>query len=98
MSGVRSERWPPRCPPASARSTSLVGGARAYLRAAETDEDLRRIGLVQSRAVLGWEGWREAATELGIGLILAGVTAAIEAGELPRRRPEIDCPTSCWRR
>jgi AcrR family transcriptional regulator len=66
---------------------SLVEGARAYLRAAETDEDLRRIGLVQSRAVLGWEGWREAATELGIGLILAGVTAAIEAGELPRRDP-----------
>jgi AcrR family transcriptional regulator len=68
---------------------ALVEGARAYLRAAETDEELRRIGLVQSRAVLGWEGWREAATELGIGLILAGVSAAIEAGELPRRAPEV---------
>jgi AcrR family transcriptional regulator len=68
---------------------ALVEGARAYLRAAETDEDLRRIGLIQSRAVLGWEGWREAATELGIGLILAGVGAAIEAGELPPRDPEL---------
>jgi AcrR family transcriptional regulator len=67
---------------------ALVEGARAYLRAAETDEDLRRIGLVQSRAVLGWEGWREAAADLGIGLIRAGVTAAIEAGELPRHDPE----------
>jgi AcrR family transcriptional regulator len=67
---------------------ALVEGAKAYLRAAETDEDLRRIGLIQSRAVLGWEGWREAATELGIGLMVAGVSAAIEAGELPRRDPE----------
>jgi AcrR family transcriptional regulator len=67
---------------------ALVEGARAYLRAAETDRDLRRIGLVQSRAVLGWEGWREAAADLGIGLIQAGVSAAIEAGELPRRDPE----------
>jgi AcrR family transcriptional regulator len=67
---------------------ALVEGARAYLRAAETDRDLRRIGLVQSRAVLGWEGWREAAADLGIGLIQAGVTAAIEAGELPCRDPE----------
>ena len=58
------------------------------MRAAETDEELRRIGLGQSRAVLGWEGWREACTELGIGLALAGVTAAIEAGELPPHDPE----------
>ncbi len=67
---------------------ALLEGARAYLRAAETDKALRRIGLIQSRAVLGWEGWRGAATELGIGLMLGGVRAAIEAGELPRRDPE----------
>jgi AcrR family transcriptional regulator len=75
-------------PPDASPFEFLVEGARAYLRAAETDEDLRRIGLVQSRAVLGWEGWRETATELGIGLMLAGVKAAIDAGELPRRDPE----------
>ena len=38
--------------------------------------------------MLGWEGWRAAATELGIGLMLGGVSAAIEAGELPQRDPE----------
>jgi hypothetical protein len=38
--------------------------------------------------VLGWEGWREACTELGVGLALAGVTAAIEAGEMPAHDPE----------
>jgi AcrR family transcriptional regulator len=67
---------------------SLLALAKGYMRAAESDEELRRIGLGQSRAVLGWEGWREASTELGVGLALAGVTAAIEAGELPPHDPE----------
>ena len=67
---------------------SLLALARGYMRAAETEDELRRIGLGQSRAVLGWEGWRAACTELGVGLALAGVTAAIEAGELPPHDPE----------
>jgi hypothetical protein len=67
---------------------ALLALARGYLRAAESDEELQRIGLGQSRAVLGWEGWREACAELGVGLALAGVTAAIEAGELPPHDPE----------
>ncbi len=60
----------------------LVAGSRAYLQEAESNPELRRIGLLQSRAVLGWEGWREAATELGIGAVEAAVRAAIEAGEM----------------
>jgi AcrR family transcriptional regulator len=67
---------------------ALFEGAMAYLRQCESDEELRRIGLTQSRAVLGWEGWRVAADELGIGLVLGLVTAAIEAGELPPHDPE----------
>ena len=39
--------------------------------------------------MLGWEGWRAAATELGIGLALAAVSAAIEAGELAPHDPEM---------
>jgi AcrR family transcriptional regulator len=74
--------------PSSSPFETLLVLARGYLRAAETDEELRRIGLGQSRAVLGWEGWREVAIELGLGVTLAGVTAAIEAGELPPRDPE----------
>jgi|SRR4249919_3504258 len=66
----------------------LLESARAYLRQAETNEEMRRIGLMQSRAVLGWEGWREAATELGVGVTLALVSAAIAAGELPPHDPE----------
>jgi len=67
---------------------SLLALVKGYMHAAESDEELRRIGLGQSRVVLGWEGWRAACTELGVGLALAGVTAAIEAGELPPRDPE----------
>lgn len=67
---------------------ALVDGARAYLALCETDEEFRRIGLTQSRAVLGWERWREAAGELGIAVVLGLVRAAIEAGELPDRDPE----------
>lgn len=67
---------------------ALLESARAYLRLCETDEELRRIGLIQSRAVLGWEGWRAAATELGIGASLALVSAAIDAGEMASHDPE----------
>jgi AcrR family transcriptional regulator len=67
---------------------ALLALTRGYLRAAETDDELGRICLGQSRAVLGWEGWREACAELGVGLALAGITAAIEAGELPGHDPE----------
>lgn len=67
---------------------ALVESTRAYLRQCETNEELRRIGLMQSRSVLGWEGWRAAANELGIGLALAVVSAAMEAGEMASHDPE----------
>jgi len=75
-------------PTSSTPFEAIVFLARGYLRAADADEELRRIGLAQSRAVLGWEGWREACAELGVGIALAAATAAIEAGELPPRDPE----------
>lgn len=61
---------------------ALLDASRAYLRLCEHDEEFRRIGLIQARVVLGWEGWREAASELGIAVALFMVNAAIEAGEL----------------
>jgi AcrR family transcriptional regulator len=82
------ERIGTRVSAAETPFAALVEGATAYLRQSETDEELRRIGLTQSRAVLGWEGWRSAATELGIGLVLAMVIVAIEAGELAPHDPE----------
>ncbi len=82
------ERIAARMPAGSTPFETLVLLARGYMQAAETDEELRRIGLGQSRSVLGWEAWREAATGLGIGVAMAGVTAAVEAGELPPDDPE----------
>jgi AcrR family transcriptional regulator len=82
------ERIAARAPATSTPFEALLALARGYIRAAETDEELRRIGLGQSREVLGWEGWRAACTQLGIGAALAGVSAATEAGELPPRDPE----------
>ena len=67
---------------------ALLAAARRYLELCEGDEEFRRIGLTQSRVVLGWEGWRAVANELGIGVTVALVTASIEAGELPALDPE----------
>lgn len=82
------DRIAAEAPAASSPFEALLALSRGYLRAAETDEELRRIGLGQSRAVLGWERWRATCTELGIGVALAGVSAAIEAGELHPHDPE----------
>lgn len=82
------ERVAARAATAGTPFEALVETVRAYLGLCETDEELRRIGLTQSRAVLGWEGWRAAASELGIGVSLALVAAAIEAGELAPHDPE----------
>jgi AcrR family transcriptional regulator len=73
---------------ASTPFEALLAAARRYLELCEGDEEFRRIGLTQSRVVLGWEGWREVANRLGIGVTMALVSAAIEAGELPGLDPE----------
>lgn len=73
---------------ASSPYEALVDAARAYLQVCESNEEFRRIGLTQSRAVLGWERWREAASEIGIAVALALITAAIESGELRPHDPE----------
>ena len=64
---------------------AMVLASRAYLREAETSEELRRIGILQSRAVLGWEGWRDAASQLGLGMAQATLAAAMDSGEIRRR-------------
>jgi len=60
----------------------LLAACIAYVRECASRGELQRIGLRQSRAVLGWEGWREAAEPLGIGALKVGVQAAVDAGEL----------------
>lgn len=67
---------------------ALLAGASAYLELAETDEEMRRIGLTQSRTVLGWSAWREVAGDLGLGVVRAMVEAAIETGQLRPLDPD----------
>ena len=60
----------------------LAAGCRAYLRECASSQELQRIGLLQSRQVLGWEGWRQAASGFGLGLMLGAVQAVVDAGQL----------------
>ncbi len=60
---------------------ALRGGMRAFLEACRAPE-VQQIVLVDGPAVLGWERWREVAERHGLGLIEAGIRAAIEAGEI----------------
>lgn len=44
--------------------------------------DLQRIALLDGPAVLGWERWHEIEARYGLGLIEAGLRAAIDAGQI----------------
>lgn len=60
---------------------ALVTGVSEFLELS-LDEELQRITLLDAPAVLGWEEWHEVQVRYGLGLILAGVTAAIAAGQI----------------
>ncbi|MCB0874703.1 MAG: TetR/AcrR family transcriptional regulator [Solirubrobacterales bacterium] len=47
------------------------------------DSPMQRIVLIDGPAVLGWEAWHEVERRYGLGLIEAGLTAAVEAGQIP---------------
>jgi AcrR family transcriptional regulator len=63
---------------------ALLSGMRTYLSEAAGNRVLQRIGLLQSRTVLGWEGWRDGIRDLALGTMNAVVEAAMEAGEMRR--------------
>jgi AcrR family transcriptional regulator len=63
---------------------ALATGCLAYLDEAATNRELQRIGLLQSRTVLGWEEWREGIADLGMLVMRNAVEAAMDSGELAR--------------
>jgi AcrR family transcriptional regulator len=67
---------------------ALVAGCRAYLDEAAANRELQRIGLLQSRSVLGWEDWRAGIQDLGLATMRAAIEAGMDAGELRRSDPE----------
>jgi AcrR family transcriptional regulator len=60
---------------------AMRAGAEMFLQAA-TEPEAQRIVLLDGPSVLGWDRWREIATEHGLGLIEATLQAAIEAGAI----------------
>lgn len=59
----------------------LRGGLAAFLDIC-TDGPFIQIALLDAPTVLGWAAWREIAEKYGLGLISAGLQAAMEAGQL----------------
>jgi AcrR family transcriptional regulator len=60
---------------------ALRTGITEFL-AISLDQELQQITLLDGPAVLGWVEWHELQVRYGLGLIIAGVGAAIEAGQI----------------
>jgi len=63
---------------------ALRAGADAFLDAS-AEPEVQRIIMLDAPSVLGWEQWREIAERYGLGLVIAVLAAAMDAGALTRR-------------
>lgn len=61
----------------------LAEGARTFLE--HTTGPFARVTLVDAPAVLGWQEWRAIDEKYGMGLVLAGLQGAIDAGVIPKQ-------------
>jgi AcrR family transcriptional regulator len=66
---------------ASSPLEAMRAGAEMFLLVS-TEPEAQQIVLLDGPSVLGWDRWREIATEHGLGLIEATLQAAIEAGAI----------------
>jgi AcrR family transcriptional regulator len=66
---------------ASSPLGAMQAGAEMFLRVS-TEPETQQIVLLDGPSVLGWDRWREIATEHGLGLIEATLQAAVEAGAI----------------
>jgi AcrR family transcriptional regulator len=60
---------------------ALLTGVTEFLELT-LDHELQQITVLDAPAVLGWEEWHEVQARFGLGLIHAGLGAAIGAGQL----------------
>ena len=65
----------------------LRRGCETFLDAA-SDPAVHRIVLVDAPSVLGWQEWRELDARFGLGLVSAGLQAAMAAGQIERQPVE----------
>src|SRR5215216_3547416 len=63
---------------------ALRAGAEMFLDIC-LDPEVQRITLLDGPSVLGWEQWREIEARYSLGLIRAGLEAAMDAGAIERR-------------
>jgi AcrR family transcriptional regulator len=66
---------------ASSPMEAMRAGAEMFL-VASTEPETQRIVLLDGPSVLGWDRWREIATEHGLGLIEATLQAAVDGGAI----------------
>jgi AcrR family transcriptional regulator len=66
---------------ASSPLQAMRAGVEMFL-IASTEPEAQQIVLLDGPSVLGWDRWREIATEHGLGLIEATLQAAIETGAI----------------
>ena len=72
---------------AEAGAEDPVAGLRAGIDATlalALDPKAVRLTILDAPAVLGWEAWRAAGERYGLGLLRAGLQAAMDAGALAR--------------
>jgi len=65
---------------------ALRAGTEMFLDAC-LEAEVQRIVLLDAPAVLGWERWREIASDHGLGLVEAALAAAMDAGAIARQPP-----------
>ncbi len=61
---------------------ALATGVQWYLDECWRSKELQRVGLYEGRRALGWQAWRDTIAPYGLQMFAAGLTAAIEAGQL----------------
>ena len=72
---------------AEAGAEDTIAGLRAGIDATlalALDPKVVRLTILDAPAVLGWEAWRAAGERYGLGLVRAGLSAAMEDGSLTR--------------
>jgi AcrR family transcriptional regulator len=62
-------------------------GVRAFLEAS-LDPAFGRIALIDGPSVLGWEGWKEIDDRYGLGITMASIQGAMDAGIIGQRPVE----------
>jgi AcrR family transcriptional regulator len=63
---------------------ALAAGSEMFLDVC-LEPEVQRIALLDAPSVLGWEEWREVEARYSLGLIRAGLEAAIEQGAIERQ-------------